>query len=62
MSIQDLIVLLLDYQSKGKTEINFADGNFGGRGDDLTSSRLVTNEYDRTEILINPPYAGDLDF
>ena len=36
-------------------DINFADGNFGGIGDDITQYTILISA-DKKEVLLTPPY------
>jgi hypothetical protein len=42
------------------TDIDFADGNFGGRGDDLRASDIMI-ELKNERVLIRPPYWEAVD-
>ncbi|MGE4243703.1 hypothetical protein [Ramlibacter sp.] len=58
MKVEDLHKLLADVPDDA--EINFADGNFGGRGDDLNAGDITISP-DRREVLIRPPYWTAVD-
>lgn len=53
MKLGEMRKLLADLPDEA--EINFADGNFGGYGDDITEHTFSIDP-ENNEVLLKPPY------